>query len=152
MTRPSPRTPPRVWPLLSALALGACTGDPKDSGRAAPDTTAAPGGPSEATSDDGRFTVRYTSRPAPIPQSEDFALDWTVAGADGLDGLAVTVDAWMPDHGHGMNTRPETAGAGAAWTTTGMLFHMPGDWELVVELRGVGDTATLTLPYLCCED
>ena len=41
------------------------------------------------------------------------------------------VDADMPGHGHGMITRPEvTALEPGRWQVDGMIFHMPGLWEL----------------------
>jgi hypothetical protein len=138
------------WAGLSLLA--ACgTAPEKDSGTSDSDA-AAPGGPSSGVSEDGRFELTYAPSPDPIPLSEDFVLSWTVSSAEPLDGLNLIADAWMPAHGHGMNTTPTTTGSGASWQTEGMLFHMPGDWELVVELSGVGDSTSLILPFHCCED
>jgi hypothetical protein len=42
----------------------------------------------------------------------------------------------MPEHGHGMATRPETTPDPAGgFVTRGMKFHMPGNWvySFVVE-------------------
>ncbi len=48
----------------------------------------------------------------------------------------VKVDAWMPAHRHGMNYAPTLTGAaGGPWRAEGLLFHMPGAWQLVFELR-----------------
>lgn len=149
--RPPPSALAPVWTALSVLV--AC-GSPteKDSGASASDAETTPGGPSSGTSEDGRFELSYTPSPDPIPLSEDFVLTWSVSSAEPLDGLSLVADAWMPSHGHGMNTTPTTTGSGESWQTDGMLFHMPGDWELVVELRGVGDSTSLSLPFHCCED
>jgi hypothetical protein len=39
----------------------------------------------------------------------------------------------MPSHGHGMNTKPRLTRLGdGEWRAEGMLFHMPGEWELYV--------------------
>jgi hypothetical protein len=43
-----------------------------------------------------------------------------------------TLDATMPDHAHGMVTKPVHA-AGTSpgnWTTRGLKFHMPGYWKV----------------------
>ncbi len=48
----------------------------------------------------------------------------------------VKVDAWMPAHRHGMNYAPTLTGtAEGPWRAEGLLFHMPGAWQLVFELR-----------------
>ncbi len=48
---------------------------------------------------------------------------------------AVTVDAQMPEHGHGMNVAPlVTVERGGAVSADGMLFHMTGRWEVDVDI------------------
>ena len=51
-----------------------------------------------------------------------------------VTGLAVNAD--MPSHGHGMITRPvvEQIRPGV-WRVDGMMFHMPGFWELYLDLE-----------------
>ena len=49
----------------------------------------------------------------------------------------VAVDAWMPEHRHGMNYRPTvTRLAPGRWRAEGLMFHMPGRWELVFTVDG----------------
>jgi hypothetical protein len=96
----------------------------------------------EALTDRGSFKVAYTPRPEPIPLNEHFALEVAVTpvrSADGEGELSVVVDADMPAHGHGMNTAPRvTSLGGNRYQVEGMLFHMPGDWVLLVDVaRGV---------------
>jgi hypothetical protein len=46
------------------------------------------------------------------------------------------VDASMPEHRHGMNYRPGvSARADGQFRAEGLMFHMPGRWELVFEWR-----------------
>jgi len=46
------------------------------------------------------------------------------------------VDAHMPEHRHGMNYRPLLRAQGPGqWHAQGMVWHMPGTWELVLSLR-----------------
>jgi hypothetical protein len=48
----------------------------------------------------------------------------------------VRVDATMPEHRHGMNYRPRLVAEGAGrWTAEGLLWHMPGRWELLMVVR-----------------
>jgi hypothetical protein len=58
---------------------------------------------------------------------------------------ALRVDATMPAHRHGMNYRPRLSGEGGRYRAEGLMFHMPGQWEFVVELRAGGRSERATL-------
>jgi hypothetical protein len=52
----------------------------------------------------------------------------------------------MPAHRHGMNYRPSVASlAGGRFRAEGLLFHMPGHWEFIVEIGGERLTAPVEL-------
>ena len=42
----------------------------------------------------------------------------------------------MPDHRHGMNYRPAVTPNGLSGSAEGLLFHMPGRWHLILDVRG----------------
>jgi hypothetical protein len=73
-------------------------------------------------------------RPDPgIIVGEPFTLD--VRACDGL--RLVRVDAEMPEHRHGMNYVPSIRPLGQSrFRAEGLLFHMPGRWQLTFELKG----------------
>jgi len=49
------------------------------------------------------------------------------------------VDAWMPEHRHGMNYKPSVVALGAGrYRADGLMFHMSGRWEFVFEVRTAG--------------
>lgn len=50
----------------------------------------------------------------------------------------IEVSAVMPEHGHGMNTRPTGAWQGDVYVADGLLFHMPGSWQLWVDVTSQG--------------
>jgi len=53
------------------------------------------------------------------------------------DRKLVSVNADMPSHGHGINTEPEWSKLeDGSWQVDGMLFHMPGAWELYFDVIG----------------
>ena len=58
----------------------------------------------------------------------------------------LSVDAHMPEHRHGMNYRPSVSRRGPGiYRAQGLMFHMPGRWELVFEVRnGQGAVQRLT--------
>ena len=59
---------------------------------------------------------------------------------------AVAVDAWMPAHRHGMNYEPDVEALGAGrYAVTGMVYHMPGLWQLKVTLRSGSGRAAYVL-------
>lgn len=125
---PHPNSPVRasiaalaVW---AGLALG-CGGE----------STAAtlPERVTRDSSDSGAVIVEWRSEPSPIPLNEPFELEVRVLGPDGepLEGAALTVDGWMPGHGHGMLRRPVSERRpDGSFRIAGMLFHMGGAWEL----------------------
>lgn len=133
------RTPATL--LLAALA-GVAFGCRPAARPPAADVTA----PSHAApTEGGSWRVAWSARGGAIPLNEPFVLDVAVrrgdTGEPPSEGVSVVVDAGMPSHGHGMTLEPRTEPAGpGAWTVDGMLFHMPGPWELEVVV--VDGTAT----------
>jgi len=92
--------------------------------------------PTSLVSENGSFAITLEASPSPIRLNEPFEL--TVAAralaGDGRGVLSVTVDAQMPAHRHGMNTRPyREALREDRFLFRGMLFHMSGEWEIVIE-------------------
>lgn len=92
------------------------------------------------TSDNG-FYVGYDSDPDPIPLNEEFILGVEVFSDDSMSSpssdITVEVDATMPEHQHGMNVSPEALEVSEGrFEAEGMLFHMTGDWEIVVYVTG----------------
>lgn len=81
--------------------------------------------------------VAWRSTPQPIPVSRHFVLDVELCPKSGQALPAeLRVDATMPEHRHGMNYRPSVVAVGGGrWHVEGLLFHMPGRWELVFEWR-----------------
>jgi len=101
--------------------------------------------PLRGWSNAGGYFVALRPSEHPLPLNEPFELevlvldanDWTRAPGD----IGVTVDADMPEHLHGMNTRPRVRrGGGGVWQVEGMLMHMPGYWEIYVDVTVAGVT------------
>jgi hypothetical protein len=89
-----------------------------------------------ARADGERWTVAWRADPSPIPVGRHFALDIEVCPRAGTAMPAkLDVDATMPAHRHGMNYAPTVkATAPGRWRAEGLLFHMPGRWEIVFAL------------------
>jgi hypothetical protein len=51
----------------------------------------------------------------------------------------------MPEHRHGMNYKPSIKpAAGGRYRADGLMFHMPGRWEIIFEVRAAGSTDRMT--------
>ena len=87
-----------------------------------------------------RFVVAYKAEPIEVAQH--FALEFQVCPKTGQPvPEGVKIDAHMPEHRHGMNYAPSLKLIGPGrWRAEGLLFHMPGRWELVFEIRAAGAT------------
>jgi hypothetical protein len=48
--------------------------------------------------------------------------------------VELSVDAAMPEHGHGMNRVPRIEAGDGHFRAEGLLFHMPGKWELYFDV------------------
>ncbi len=68
-----------------------------------------------------------------VPLSQPFSLQVTVCDQAQINGLRV--DAIMPAHQHGMNYTTDVTRMGdRAFAVDGMVFHMPGMWQLRVDV------------------
>jgi hypothetical protein len=95
-----------------------------------------------ADSNDGSWSVEWriveNGKEVELPTARRrFAIELRITSlrAGGASVRAVTVDAQMPEHHHGMNVQPvfESAANGHA-RADGMLFHMSGRWEVDVDI------------------
>ncbi|MEE9395333.1 MAG: FixH family protein [Planctomycetota bacterium] len=115
-----------------------------------PTTSAATHEAQVATSDGGAFQVKLKTLPAPLETNEHFRLTVQITALEGasLEGIEVTADADMPAHGHGMNTKPITSKTGdGQYEVEGFLFHMPGYWELYVDIMRAGQRERATFSF-----
>lgn len=103
------------------------------------------GGPAR-TIESARHAVAFRTEPATIPIGVHFALEFRVCAAPGTPSPdAVAVDARMPAHGHGMNYAPGLArNPDGRHRAEGLMFHMPGRWELMFDVTGPAGTDRLT--------
>ena len=69
-----------------------------------------------------------------VPLAQPFSLQVMVCDATAVGSMEI--DAVMPAHQHGMNYTPDvTEMGGGVFSVDGMLFHMPGEWEVRVEIE-----------------
>lgn len=125
---------------VGLFALAACRSNNTNPGSA----------PRSSITVGGAYHVSYQPTPDPIPLNEHFAVDLivsTATGAEVTSGTEIRVDGWMPAHGHGMHVAPQVRQtAPGRYRAEGILFHMPGDWLLRVDVIAEGTVARAEFP------
>ena len=119
---------PFLSPLLALCLIAACGVEKADSGSLSASGTP----PAPAV-----LSVEWRSEPTPLPINEPFELYVRALDNTGAvpPGASLTVEGWMPDHGHGMLRQPVATLQPDGWFhVEGMLFHMAGDWELRIRV------------------
>jgi hypothetical protein len=97
------------------------------------------------STEQGLYVVRYTAEVNPVPVNQ--MLTWTlhVETADGqpVENATIAVDGDMPQHGHGLPTRPQVTRylGNGDYLVEGLKFHMPGWWvmDFVITADGQSD-------------
>jgi hypothetical protein len=96
---------------------------------------------------DGRYTaVLQPSEPLRPRQLQTVLVAVTDAAGNPVDGATIAVDGGMPQHGHGLPTRPrvtKSLGSGL-YEIAGVRFNMGGWWELSLAITSSAGTDTVT--------
>lgn len=87
--------------------------------------------------------------PVPVGAIHSWTVKVTTPDGKPADAVAISIDGGMPQHGHGLPTKPEVTrdlGAGRH-LIEGMKFNMAGWWTLTVSINGPkgADKATFNL-------
>ena len=92
------------------------------------------------TTADENAPAAFVSIPSP-PISRPFGIDMLFCG----EVLEVEFDATMPAHQHGMNYDAEVLALGNnTYRVDNVVFHMPGLWEMRLDVRGPDGDFTYT--------
>ena len=93
-----------------------------------------------------RFVLSF--KPEAVSVARHFSLEVAVCAKTSVGAESLKVDAHMPEHRHGMNYAPEVKPLGPArWRAEGLMFHMPGKWEFVFEIRAAGKSDRLVSTF-----
>jgi hypothetical protein len=83
-----------------------------------------------------RVTIIPGVDPIPVNEMHTWTLHVETLGGDIIENAAITIDGDMPEHGHGLPTRPrvtEYLGNGD-YLIEGMKFQMPGWWVMEFDI------------------
>lgn len=105
--------------------------------------------PATRKTDGGSFSVTLSPTDGDILNNKHFSLDLSVESNKGEGPIKAEVDADMPAHGHGMNTKPELVDKGELkYQVDGMLFHMAGEWVIFIDVTRGETTERASFPVL----
>ena len=123
--------------VLSLALLSACAVPPDDLDLALTHTT-----------DQKHFivTLQAPAVPAAINQIHSWELRLASPGGAASGPLRIAVDGGMPQHGHGLPTRPQVSGplADGSYRIEGMKFSMSGWWEIKLAISSDAGTDRVT--------
>ena len=84
------------------------------------------------------LSVAYSSDESVVPLNKIHTWTLLVTGKDGspVEDAEISISADMPEHLHGMTTEPRvSSGSGSGqYLVEGMNFHMPGWWEITLDI------------------
>lgn len=127
-----------------ALALPAAAG-PAVAAAAPPACEAPRGFEPQRRLESPDVVVFYRTVPPVIEVGRPFVVEAVVCPAPPAGAArGLLVDAYMPVHRHGMNYRPRVSRKGdGMYMAEGLLFHMPGQWQLRFDVERAGRTERL---------
>lgn len=130
----------KIISLLSLLALAflaACTSPPADLDLSTQRPT---------TNKHYIVDIRPVGGPVDLNKIHSWEVHVTSPSGQPADGLKIAVDGGMPQHGHGLPTRPRITrqlGDGR-YLMEGMKFSMTGWWEIRLKIDGAAGSDTVT--------
>jgi len=95
------------------------------------------------------YMVAFRPEPMRIEIGEPFSLLFNVCTKNDKPAELIAVDAQMPEHKHGMNYRPTIVSMGdGRYRVEGMVFHMPGRWEISIDVRAGEESERLSHEFI----
>lgn len=132
---------PYKWRSIGAVAIFACVGSAQ--------ACEVPTGWSSMAGETTGVKVALNLPAETAKISERFDLELIVCSDVSEEIERVVVDAIMPAHRHGMNYRPAiTALTDGRYRASGLLFHMPGHWQFVVDTYSANSAHRHTLDVM----
>ena len=95
-------------------------------------------------------TLAFTTTPKPVQVGKTFSVSLEICDDNDKAFFGtIKTSMTMPLHKHGMNYLPsvEVFGKGK-FKLDGFLFHMPGHWQFVFDLRGTDKPDRITIKHM----
>lgn len=144
--------------LAAAVAASAGCSSATDEGATATDAGLASDATSAGCADDPRvgaytdglhveglaakaaLTIEHASPAPPERGTNAWSVRLTDAAGAPIDGAALTVKPYMPDHAHGSSVVPSVAPTGepGGYAISGLELFMPGVWQITISIAVQG--------------
>ena len=95
-----------------------------------------------------KVALAFRTTPPVIKVGELFSLQAEVCPQESVSVTGLRVDAGMPAHKHGMNYQPRVSRTSPGkFTATGLMFHMPGQWQFVFDVETPAGRERIRVDY-----
>jgi hypothetical protein len=96
--------------------------------------------------DSARYAVFFRTDPAALDVGKYFTVEAIACAKPGAAApTGLKLDAQMPAHRHGMNSRATVEQtAPGRFLARGLMFHMPGMWQFMFDVQGPGESERAT--------
>jgi hypothetical protein len=95
-----------------------------------------------------RFLLALRPDPMRLEVGQAFALIMNVCTKDGEPAELLGVEAALAEHPRGVGPVTLQAGGKGRYRVEGLLFPLPGTWEVAFEVRARGETQRLTHDFV----
>ena len=138
------RTLTTALSLIALVATTGCMSPPKDLDLALTRPTV-----------DNKYVVTLLppSKPAAINQLHAWQIQVVSPAGEPISNARIKVDGGMPQHGHGLPTRPQVTAQlpGGGYLIEGMKFSMTGWWEIKLAIDGPAGADRVTFNTVVAE-
>ncbi len=91
--------------------------------------------------ENGMFTVKLTSEPSPPIKGMNMWMFEVSDAAGGVEGANITVEPWMPEHGHGSDSQASVSEQSAGmYHANPVDLHMAGVWDTTITIEKDGQS------------
>lgn len=91
------------------------------------------------------YMIAFRPDPVRVEVGEPFALVLNVCTKGGDPAELIAVEAQMPEHKHSMNYKAAiVASPNGRYRAEGLVFHMPGRWEISFDVRAGEESERLS--------
>ena len=86
--------------------------------------------------------------PLTINQMHSWEIRLTDLQGNPVEQAGIIITGGMPAHNHGLATQPQISPTDTpgVYHLQGMRFHMPGEWELLLQIEWQGQRYRIQLP------
>ena len=96
-----------------------------------------------------KLVIEPELSPLRINKMHNWTIDLTSSDGVALIDARISISGGMPEHNHGLPTSPQISSTSTPgrYVAQGIRFHMPGSWEISLNINHKGKTDTVSLKF-----